>query len=128
MGKFCELENKTEEIFIIGNPPFKGYRARTEEQKDIEYYFEGKNSKVDYVGLWFFKGADYISKLKKVKLAFVSTNSVNQGEQVNLIWPKIFDQNIRIIFANKSFKWKNSARNNATVTVSIIGLSNQDSE
>ena len=126
--KFCELENKTEEIFIIGNPPFKGYRARTEEQKkDIEYYFEGKNSKVDYVGLWFFKGADYISKLKKVKLAFVSTNSVNQGEQVNLIWPKIFDQNIRIIFANKSFKWKNSARNNATVTVSIIGLSNQDS-
>ena len=126
--KFCELENKTEEIFIIGNPPFKGYRARTEEQKkDIEYYFNGKNSKVDYVGLWFFKGADYISKLKKVKLAFVSTNSVNQGEQVNLIWPKIFDQNIRIIFANKSFKWKNSARNNATVTVSIIGLSNQDS-
>ena len=72
----------------------------------IEYYFNGKNSKVDYVGLWFFKGADYISKLKKVKLAFVSTNSVNQGEQVNLIWPKIFDQNIRIIFANKSFKWK----------------------
>ena len=79
------------------------------------------------MGLWFFKGADYISKLKKVKLAFVSTNSVNQGEQVNLIWPKIFDQNIRIIFANKSFKWKNSARNNATVTVSIIGLSIQDS-
>ena len=54
--KFCELENKTEEIFIIGNPPFKGYRARTEEQKkDIEYYFKGKNSKVDYVGLWFLK-------------------------------------------------------------------------
>ncbi len=126
--KFCNLENKTEEIFVIGNPPFKGYRARTEEQKkDVEYYFHGKNSKVDYVGLWFFKGADYISKLKKVKLAFVATNSVNQGEQVNLIWPKIFDQNIRIIFANKSFRWKNSARNNATVTVSIIGLSNQDS-
>ncbi len=122
--KFCELENKTEEIFVIGNPPFKGYRARTEEQKkDVEHYFYGKNSKVDYVGLWFFKGADYISKLKKVKLAFVSTNSVNQGEQVNLIWPKIFDQNIEIIFANKSFRWKNSARNNAVVTVSIIGLS-----
>ena len=126
--KFCELENKTEEIFVIGNPPFKGYRARTEEQKkDVEYYFHGKSSKVDYVGLWFFKGADFILKHKKVKLAFVSTNSVNQGEQVNLIWPKIFDQNIEIIFANKSFRWKNSARNNATVTVSIIGLSNQGS-
>ena len=127
--KFCELENKTEEIFIIGNPPFKGYRARTDEQKsDVEYYFNGKNSKVDYVGLWFFKGADFILKYKKVKLALVSTNSVNQGEQVNLIWPRIFDQNLEIIFANKSFKWKNSARNNAVVTVSIIGLSLRDTK
>ena len=125
--KFCELENKTEEIFIIGNPPFKGYRARTEEQKeDVSYYLKKKSSKVDYVGLWFFKGADFISKYRKVKLAFVSTNSVNQGEQVNLLWPRILDQNIEIIFANKSFKWKNSARNNAVVTVSIIGLSLKD--
>ena len=125
--KFCQLENKTEEIFIIGNPPFKGYRARTKEQKeDVSYYLKKKSSKVDYVGLWFFKGADFISKYKKVKLAFVSTNSVNQGEQVNLIWPRIFDQNIEIIFANKSFKWKNSARNNAVVTVSIIGLAPTD--
>ena len=85
-----------------------------------------KSSKVDYVGLWFFKGADFISKYRKVKLAFVSTNSVNQGEQVNLLWPRILDQNIEIIFANKSFKWKNSARNNAVVTVSIIGLSLKD--
>ena len=127
--KFCELENKTEEIFIIGNPPFKGYRARTNEQKsDVKHYFNGKNSKVDYVGLWIFKGADFILKYKKVKLALVTTNSVNQGEQVNLIWPKIFDQNLEIIFANKSFKWKNSARNNAVVTVSIIGLSLRDSK
>ena len=121
--KFCELENKTEEIFIIGNPPFKGYRARSPQQReDVSHYLQKKSSKVDYVGLWFFKGADFISKYKKVKLAFVSTNSVNQGEQVNLIWPRIFNQNIEIIFANKSFKWKNSARNNAVVTVSIIGL------
>ncbi len=125
--KFCELENKTEEIFVIGNPPFKGYRARTEEQKeDVSHYLQKKSSKVDYVGLWFFKGADFISKYRKVKLAFVSTNSVNQGEQVNLLWPRIFDQNIEIIFANKSFKWKNSARNNAVVTVSIIGLALKD--
>ena len=121
--KFCQLERKTEEIFIIGNPPFKGYRARTESQKeDVTYYLKKKGSKIDYVGLWFFKGADFIEYYKKVKLAFVATNSVNQGEQVNLIWPKIINQNIEIIFANKSFKWKNSARNNAGVTVSIIGL------
>ena len=120
---FCKLENKTEEIFIIGNPPFKGYRARsTQQREDVSDYLQKKSSKVDYVGLWFFKGADFILKYKKVKLAFVATNSVNQGEQVDLIWPRIFNQNVDIIFANKSFKWKNSARNNAVVTVSIIGL------
>ena len=127
--KFCELENKTEEIFLIGNPPFKGYRARNQQQKeDVSYYLQKKSSKVDYVGLWFFKGADFISKYRKVKLAFVSTNSVNQGEQVNLIWPRIFDQDVEIIFANKSFRWKNSARNNAVVTVSIIGLALKDTK
>tara|TARA_B100000787_G_C16167223_1_gene284529 strand:- start:83 stop:1501 length:1419 start_codon:yes stop_codon:yes gene_type:complete len=121
--KFCPMEKKTEEIFIVGNPPFKGYRARTKEQKeDVAHYLKKKSSKIDYVGLWFFKGAEFISNFKKVKLALVSTNSINQGELVNLIWPRIFDQNIEIIFANKSFKWKNSARNNAVVTVSIIGL------
>jgi len=120
---FCKLESKIEEIFIIGNPPFKGYRARTLQQKeDVANYLKKKSSKADYVSLWFFKGTDFISKYKKVKLAFVTTNSINQGEQVNLIWPRIFDQNVDIIFANKSFKWKNSARNNATVTVSIVGL------
>ena len=120
---FCKLENKTEEIFIIGNPPFKGYRARsTQQREDVSHYLQKKSSKVDYVGLWFFKGVDFILKYKKVKLAFVATNSVNQGEQVDLIWPRIFNQNVDIIFANKSFKWKNSARNNAVVTVSIIGL------
>jgi hypothetical protein len=127
--KFCKMDKKTEEIFIVGNPPFKGYRARTKGQKeDIEFYFNGKNSKVDYVALWFFKGADFILKHNKVKLAFVATNSVNQGEQVDLIWPRIFDQDIEIIFANKSFRWKNSARNNAVVTVSIIGLALKDSK
>ena len=127
--KFCSMDKKTEEIFIVGNPPFKGYRARTKEQKeDIEFYFNGKNSKVDYVALWFFKGTDFILKYNKVKLAFVATNSVNQGEQVNLIWPRIFDRDIEIIFANKSFRWKNSARNNAVVTVSIIGLALKDSK
>ena len=121
--KFCPMDKKTEEIFIVGNPPFKGYRARTKQQKeDVTRYLNKKSSKVDYVGLWFFKGADFISYYKNVKLAFVATNSVNQGEQVNLIWPRILDQDIEIIFANKSFKWKNSARNNAVVIVSIIGL------
>ena len=72
--------------------------------------------------MWFIKGSFYINKYHNSSLAFVSTNSINQGEQVNLLWSIIYKNNIEIIFAHKSVKWKNNARDNAGVTVSIIGL------
>jgi hypothetical protein len=125
--EFCKSETNTKYIYIIGNPPFKGYRERTEEQqKDIIKILK-KTSKLDYVCLWFIKGAEYLNKIKNSKLAFVTTNSINQGEQVSILWPNIYKKNLEIIFAYRSFKWKNNARNNATVTVSIIGLANKSS-
>ena len=121
---FCNQDKNTSFIYLIGNPPFKGFSERSEEQKkDVLKIFK-KSSKADYVSLWFLKGADYINNIKKSELSFVATNSLNQGEQVEIVWDKIFKRNIEISFAYKSIIWKNNARDNAGVTVSIIGLRN----
>ena len=122
---FCKSENDTKYIYIIGNPPFKGYRERTEQQQKDVIKILNKTSKLDYVCLWFIKGSEYLNKIKNSKLAFVTTNSINQGEQVSILWPNIYKKNLEIIFAYRSFKWKNNARNNAAVIVSIIGLANK---
>lgn len=108
---------------MVGNPPFKGAGSRShDQQKDIIKIF-GSSSKADYVSLWFIKGSEYLKKYIDISsLSFVATNSLNQGEQVDLIWKKILQNNISILFANRSFIWKNNAVNNAGVTVSIIGL------
>lgn len=121
--EFCKFEKKTSFIYLIGNPPFKGYRERNiDQQNDIKTIF-GSSSKADYVALWFLKGAEYIEKNINISsLAFVSTASINQGEQVEIIWKRILEKNIQILFAHKSFIWKNNAVNNAGVNVSIIGL------
>jgi len=125
---FCRPGIDTKYIYIIGNPPFKGYTERTEDQQKDVLTILKKTSKLDYVCLWFLKGAEYLNKIKNSKLAFVATNSINQGEQVAILWPKIYEKNLEIIFAYKSFKWKNNARNNAGVTVSIIGLANKSND
>lgn len=117
------------EIYIAGNPPFEGSRKQKEQQKaDIEFVF--KNSlriykSLDYVSIWYFKMAQFISGYDLIKGALVSTNSVTQGEQVSLLWPIIFKQNVEIFFCYQSFKWKNLAKGNAGVTCVIIGLSNK---
>lgn len=118
------------EIYIAGNPPFEGSRKQKEQQKaDIEFVF--KNSlriykSLDYVSIWYFKMAQFISSYDLIKGAIVSTNSVTQGEQVSLLWPIIFKQNVEIFFGYQSFKWKNLAKGNAGVTCVIIGLSNKN--
>ena len=122
---FCKANPDTKYIYIIGNPPFKGYTERNQDQKRDVFKILNRTSKLDYVCLWFLKGAEYLNKIKNSKLAFVATNSINQGEQVALLWPKIYEKNLEIIFAYKSFIWKNNARNNAGVTVSIIGVANK---
>ena len=121
--KFCELTKNTNFIYLIGNPPFKGFGSRSADQQNDMVKIFGSSTKADYVSLWFLKGAEYLTKYpKSSSLAFVSTNSINQGEQVEIVWKRILKYDVSIIFANKSFIWRNNAANNAGVTVSIIGL------
>jgi hypothetical protein len=113
------------EVYIVGNPPYLGSRNQEQDQKtDMEMVLKKDYKSLDYIATWFIKGAQYISKNDISKLAFVSTNSICQGEQVALLWPRVFDFGVEISFAYQSFKWENNAKHNAGVTVIIVGLSN----
>ena len=104
-----------------------GSKLQTKEQKeDISYVFgKLKNSKIlDYITIWFYLGAKYIHE-SKAKYAYVSTNSICQGEQVSVLWPQILKMNEEIAFAYTSFKWTNNAKYNAGVTVVIVGVFNK---
>jgi hypothetical protein len=123
-----DFENEGGETYICGNPPYLGATWQTEEQKaDLAAIFSTrtKNWKsLDYVAGWFMKAADYGTQTKAAS-AFVSTNSICQGQQVGILWPLIFQTNSKIEFAHTSFKWANLASHNAGVTVVIVGLSSQ---
>lgn len=113
-----------EEVYVMGNPPYLGARLQNDEHKeDMNFAIQQKitYNNLDYIAVWFYKGSNYI-KNSKVRLAFVTTNSICQGEQVGLLWRYIFSVGIEIYFAYSSFKWKNNAQNNAGVTCTIIGL------
>ena len=123
-------KNEDDEIYILGNPPYLGARLQDVQQKqDMASVFKGiKNfNNLDYIACWFYKGAQYIQS-SNAKVAFVSTNSISQGEQVGILWPHILDKGIDIDFAYKSFKWQNNAKANAAVIVVIIGLRNISSK
>ncbi|WP_137845794.1 DNA methyltransferase [Microbacterium sp. 2FI] len=118
--------NDGSEIYLIGNPPYKGAKAQTPEMKaDFPFVFGKRpfNRNLDYIALWFVKGADYIEGTR-AELAFVTTNSVSQGEHVGLMFPMIFAKGIEIGYAYTSFKWENNAKRNAGVTVAVISLRN----
>ncbi|WP_019406464.1 class I SAM-dependent DNA methyltransferase [Stutzerimonas stutzeri] len=117
------LSSEGHETYVIGNPPYVGASIQSESQKeDIDFVFRSIHShrKVDYLACWLVKAAKYINK--NSFFSFVVTNSVNQGIQVEIIWPVIFDMGLEIFFAHKSFPWSNNARGNAGVVVSIIGV------
>lgn len=121
----CPKEDR-DEIYILGNPPYLGSSMQSSAQKeDLALVCKGfENYKnLDYIACWFVKGANYIIN-SKASYAFVSTNSICQGEQVGLLWPFILQKNLVIEFAHTSFKWTNSAKANAAVIVSIIGIGN----
>ena len=102
----------------MGNPPYYGSKKQTTEQKAdmIVALSELKNKKgLDYIAGWFWKGAKYI-KGTQAKYAFVTTNSICQGEQVDMLWKPILNLGLTISFARTSFKWSNNAKNNATVS------------
>src|SRR5690606_27760686 len=116
------------ETFICVHPPYLGSTWQSAEQKaDLENIFAKrvKNWKsLDYVAGWFMKAADY-SRRTPSTAAFVSTNSICQGQQVAILWPAIFATGNEIAFAHTSFKWANLASHNAGVTVAIIGIGAQ---
>lgn len=125
----ADFTREEAEVYILGNPPYIGTRNQDEEQKsDIAYVFRKYNDykNLDYIACWFYLGRNYILGSND-KLAFVSTNSITQGEQVPLLWPKILDIKIEIAFAYNSFKWTNNAKHNAGVTCTIIGIQNTNS-
>lgn len=119
-----------DEVYVIGNPPYFGARVQDEEQKkDMAIVFNGIHgyNNMDYISCWFFKAKNYIENHNS-KVAFVTTNSITQGEQVALLWPNLISEKIEINFAHLSFKWTNNAKGNAGVTVIILSLRNTSSE
>ena len=110
--------------YIMGNPPFIGHQWRTkEQQRDMEIVF-GENSKVgklDYVCCWYYKAIDYVEQLNVIT-AFVSTNSIVQGESVAIMWKPIFEKGFQITFAHSTFIWKSEAKGQAAVHCVIIGF------
>ena len=126
--------------YIFGNPPFIGYAwQNTEQKEDMNNIFrkvEG-GGVLDFVCAWYAKAGKYMKDYNPVtinndtskitKTAFVSTNSISQGEQVSMLWNELINKyNLKINFAHKTFKWSNEAKGNAGVHVVIIGFANVD--
>jgi hypothetical protein len=120
-----DFENEGGETFICGNPPYLGSRNQDGEQKaDLKSALSDRISSfksLDYVAGWMIKASDYC-RLVPARFAFVTTNSMNQGLQVPLLWPSILEGGLEILFAHRSFKWSNLAKNAAGVTVSVVGI------
>ena len=129
-GNACRLDweevcpkNEGDEIYIIGNPPYAGQKNQEDfHRSDLNFVFAGfdKFKRLDYISNWFYKASKFIDD--NIMAAFVTTNSICQGTQVEMLWPKIFQNKVEIFFCYEHFKWKNNAKNNAGVTVTIIGL------
>lgn len=121
--------DKNDEIYVMGNPPYIGSKFQTKDQKkDLEFAINPvlTPGKLDFIAGWFWKAALFINKTNN-EFAFVTTNSISQGEQVQLLWSKLLEI-VQIKFAYSSFKWKNSAKGNAGVTVAIIGCATRNKD
>jgi len=121
-----DFENEGGETYICGNPPYLGSTWQSAEQKDdLKAIFDRRCKtwkSLDYVAGWFIKAAEYGTRTASTA-AFVSTNSICQGQQVPILWPLIFATGNQIAFAHTSFKWANLASHNAGVTVAVVGIS-----
>jgi len=121
-----DFENEGGETYLCANPPYQGSVNQTAEQKeDMAKIFAPvltTYKDLDYVAAFIFKAAQF-NKATGSSSAFVTTNSVTQGEQVGMLWPLVFQQNNSINFAHTSFLWSNLASNKAAVTCVILGLS-----
>jgi type I restriction-modification system DNA methylase subunit len=115
--------------FIMGNPPFIGHQWRTPEQMqdmDTVWGDKGRFGRLDYVTCWHKKATEYIKKNPKIPVAFVSTNSICQGEQVGILWAYLLAQGVRIHFAHRTFRWSNEGKGVAAVHCVIVGFGLQE--
>ncbi len=114
--------------YIMGNPPFVGYAYQTESQKqDLKHVAKDMGSNIDYVVGWYVKASDLIQGTQ-TKCAFVSTNSITQGEQVAEVWKPLFTRkNIQFDFAYKTFVWDSESSQKAHVHCVILGFSDKNS-
>ena len=116
---------KTELSYIIGNPPFYGKSLQTKEQKEDMKLVFGKlkgAGVLDYVAAWYYKAAKYILETN-IKVGFVSTNSITQGEQTGILWNELLNvYKVKIHFAHQTFSWSNEAKGKAAVHCVIIGF------
>ena len=115
--------------YVFGNPPFGGQSYQSKEQREQMRRLTNPRgrtaSPLDYVGAWFLKAGVYVTG--ETRIGFVSTNSITQGEQVALLWPRLFDEyKLEIAFAHRTFAWGSDARGKAHVHVVILGLDRRD--
>jgi hypothetical protein len=118
------LPKKDDNVFILGNPPFIGKKARNESQdEDLALVYGNlKNHLIlDYVAAWYIKAIEFI-KGTQIRCAFVSTNSITQGEQVSILWAYLLQKGMYIHFAHRTFRWTSEARGKAQVFCVIIGF------
>ncbi|MDX9975072.1 MAG: lactate dehydrogenase [FCB group bacterium] len=120
-----DFENEGGETYICGNPPYQGSVNQTQSQKDdmagIFSRYLTTYKDLDYVASWLVKAAEY-AQTTHAATAFVTTNSICQGEQVGMLWPIVFGKGQRISFAHTSFTWSNNAAHNAGVTCIVVGF------
>jgi len=111
--------------YVFGNPPFVGHQWRTKPQQEDMARIWGKTGQVnrlDYVTCWLHKAARYAAANRSIEIAFVSTNSISQGEQCGILWPVLFAQDLSIRYAHRTFQWNSEARGKAAVHCVIVGL------
>ncbi len=129
--EWTDLLPKSEISYILGNPPFYGKQYQSHQQKEdmAQIFNDVKGAGVlDYVTAWYLKASKLIYDTK-IKVAFVSTNSIAQGEQTGILWNELFkNYGIKIHFAHRTFNWSNKAKGKAAVHVVIIGFANFDSK
>jgi hypothetical protein len=117
--------------YVLGNPPFVGAKqqsARQRQQIHTIARLGGSGGTLDYVCAWFIKAAAYAENFP-LRIGFVATNSITQGEQVGQLWPLLFDRySLEIAFAHQTFAWGSDARGMAHVHVVILGLVNRADE
>ena len=123
------IVSKSDLSFILGNPPFIGSKIMKQNQRDqiVKQFDNADGSGVlDYVTGWYLKAAKFIQETS-IKVAFVSTNSIVQGEQTSILWGQMLNKyGIKIHFAHRTFKWSNEAKGNAAVYCVIVGFANYD--